>query len=70
MSRDIFKVQLALNNDNILVYNKDRSSVGEFKQDKVIKKLARGRLKFYVYTKPHKNKCHIEILGEAPCQDW
>ena len=72
MKKIIFKVQISLFTSEakpqVMIYNEDRSIEGQFLLVKEIKQLARGRAKFFVYGEMIETE--VNILGEAPWQEW
>lgn len=67
----IFKVQVALNSNNCLVYNKDRSLQVEFPLDKNIKKQMQGKPKDFFYGVVDKETKTVHITAtKAPWQEW
>lgn len=45
---EVYKLQLGLNNNNVLCYNEDKSKIGEFHVTNEIKELFGDELKIYV----------------------
>lgn len=72
MKKIIFKVQISLftseNSPQVMLYNEKRDISGQFPLSKDIKKLVKGRPKFFVYGEMIGTE--VTVLGEAPWQDW
>lgn len=65
----IIKLQKAINNDNVLAYNKDRSIMGEFPITEELRLLFGNRLKIYCKCK-YKTGGLLEIEKEVKHQNW
>ena len=67
----IVKVQLPLMGEPLmLVYNKDRSIIGQFEVDPQLKSMMKGRMKAYFYANPVLVHDQVQIIKPAPDQDW
>lgn len=72
MNKIIFKIQISVvtsaSKMQVMVYNEDKSILGQFPMSKEIKQLAKGRKKFFVYGEMIGTE--VNILSEAPWQNW
>jgi len=70
--KEIFKVQISLNGPEpkmMLVYNKNRTSNGQFEADAKIMKLMGKESKKFFYGE-HPKTGPIQLGEEAPWQGW
>jgi hypothetical protein len=68
--KEIFKIQIAIGGEpNILVYNKDRSNLGQFPISPEMEDFMNGKPKKYVYGSIRTDG-KINIIAEAPAQSW
>lgn len=70
-TRFIVKVQISLNDGgkSIVVYNQDRSVMSVLETTPELRKLFRGRPKFYCYATFKKHGVLV-LEDEVPVQDW
>lgn len=69
----IFKLQRSLRSPGgprALIYNQDRSILGEVPLTGPLMQYLRGRLKVYVHANWSRRTGIIHIDNEAPAQDW
>lgn len=68
----IFKVQLSITTGHkkrqVLVYNEDRSVMGQFDDDGATDKILDGAIKGYIYAIVRDGE--LDFIGLAPEQEW
>ena len=68
-TKTVMKIQKALIGDTVLIYNKDRSIMGELPMDKKFEVLFGDRYKVYCLCKYRESDGFLEI-GEEVMADW
>ena len=69
MKEQVFKIQMPIVGNTILVYNKHQEYFSQLPITKDLKKFMNGELKKYVYGYVNKDK-ELVIEREAPEQEW
>ena len=62
---EIFKIQLDFSRSTILIYNKDRTIMGQYPADKSIKKFMGRHLKLYIMGQYNEKTTKINILRKC-----